>query len=179
MVAPINNTNPAASSISSALSDVTGDKALGKDDFLKLLIAQMKHQDPLKPMDDTSFVAQLAQFSSLEQQANANKLLELVATQQQGLANNTIIDLVGKGVTVRGDKVTYDGKGFGAPVRFTLASGASEVKVSIVDSTGQTVRTIDVGPKPAGFISAQWDGKNNLGTQQPAGAYSVRVQAKG
>jgi flagellar basal-body rod modification protein FlgD len=124
-------------------------------------------------------VAQLAQFSSLEQQANGNKLLELVATQQQGLANNTIVDLVGKGVTVRGDKVTYDGKGLGAPIRFTLGAGASDVKVAIVDGTGQTIRTIDLGAKPAGLANLQWDGKNNFGVQQPAGSYSVQVRAKG
>src|SRR3954452_19030745 len=108
MTSPVNNSSSAvtATDASSALAGLTGDnKELGKDDFLKLLIAQMKHQDPLKPMDDTAFVSQLAQFSSLEQQTSTNKLLELVAQQQQGLANNTIVDLVGKTVTVKGDKV--------------------------------------------------------------------------
>jgi flagellar basal-body rod modification protein FlgD len=139
----------------------------------------MRHQDPLKPMDDTAFVAQLAQFSSLEQQANTNKLLELVATQQQGLANNTIVDLVGKGVTVRGNRISFDGSGVGTPVRFSLASPADSVTVSIVDQSGRVVRTMNVGAKPAGQASVQWDGKDDLGTLQPAGAYSVQVQAKG
>ena len=180
MVAPVNTNNAVTAAASSPLSDLTGgSKALGKDDFLKLLIAQMKHQDPLKPMDDTAFVAQLAQFSSLEAQADTNKLLQLVATQQQGLANNTIVDLVGKGVTVRGDKVSYDGTGLGAQVRYTLAGSADKVTISIVNSTGETVRTMDVGAKPAGPLSSLWDGKNNLGVQQPAGAYTVQVLAKG
>src|SRR5258706_8675846 len=110
MVAPVNNTDAVSAASASQLANLSGgSKSLGKDDFLKLLIAQMRHQDPLKPMDDTAFVSQLAQFSSLEQQTSTNKLLELVAQQQQGLANNTIVDLVGKGVTVKGDKVTYDG----------------------------------------------------------------------
>ncbi len=182
MVAPLTNNTQAAAGAdtSSALASFTSQSgSLGKDDFLKLLIAQMKHQDPLKPMDDTAFVAQLAQFSSLEQQANTNKLLELVAQQQQGLANNTIVAMVGKNVTVKGDKVTYDGQGFGSPVRFTLAAPADAVKVSIVDADGNTIRTMDVGDKPAGPITVQWDGKSDLGIQQPAGAYSVQVQAKG
>jgi flagellar basal-body rod modification protein FlgD len=182
MVAPLTNTTQAAAGVdtSSALASFTSQSgSLGKDDFLKLLIAQMQHQDPLKPMDDTAFVAQLAQFSSLEQQANTNKLLELVAQQQQGLANNTIVDMVGKNVTVKGDKVTYDGQGFGAPVRFTLAAPADSVKISIVDAGGNTIRTMNVGAKPAGPISALWDGKSDLGIQQPAGAYSVQVKAKG
>jgi len=183
MVAPLTNTNPAAAATdaSSALANLTGPASgsLGKDDFMKLLIAQMKNQDPLKPQDDTAFVAQLAQFSSLEQQTSTNKLLQLLAQQQQGLANNTIVDLVGKNVTVKGDKVTYDGQGFGAPVRFTLDSQADSVKVTIVDSNGNAIRTMDVGAKPAGIVNVQWDGKSDLGVQQPAGAYSVQVQAKG
>ena len=181
MVSPLNN-NPAAQATdtSSALANFTGgSKALGKEDFLKLLIAQMKHQDPLKPMDDTAFVAQLAQFSSLEQQSSTNRLLELLAQQQQGLAHNTIIGLVGKGVTVKGDKVTYDGQGFGAPVRFTLAGQAEQVKVTVLDAAGNAVRTMDIGAKPAGLTTIQWDGKSDLGTQLPAGAYTIRVQAKG
>jgi flagellar basal-body rod modification protein FlgD len=180
MVAPLNSTNEAAAAASTGLADLSGgSKALGKEDFLKLLIAQLQHQDPLKPKDDTAFVAQLAQFSSLEAQSSTNKLLELLATQQQGLANNTIVDLVGKNVTVKGDKVTYDGQGFGAPVRFTLAGAAENVKVTILDSAGNPIRTMDVGAKPAGVATLQWDGKSDLGMQQPAGAYSVRVQAKG
>src|SRR6185295_3674273 len=132
MVSPLSNTNAAGDATSQLSSLAGGNQALGKDAFLKLLIAQMKHQDPLKPMDDTAFVAQLAQFSSLEQQASTNKLLELVATQQQGLANNTIVGIVGKNVSVKGDKVIYDGQGIGAPVRFTLG-GPGDVTVTIID----------------------------------------------
>ena len=90
-----------AASKDSPLSAATGNQAMGKDAFLKLLVAQIAHQDPLKPMDDTAYVAQLAQFSSLEQQTNSNKMLELLATQQQGLANTASLGLVGKNVTVQ------------------------------------------------------------------------------
>ncbi len=180
MVAPVNNTDAVGAASASQLANLSGgSQALGKDDFLKLLIAQMKNQDPLKPMDDTAFVSQLAQFSSLEAQADTNKLLQLVANQQQGLANNTIVDLVGKGVTVRGDKVTYDGTGLGASVRYTLAGAADKVTITILDSSGNAVRTMDVGAKPAGLLTSLWDGKSDLGVQEPAGAYTVQVQAKG
>lgn len=180
MVAPITGSTSATGTAdaTSQLASLAGDnQALGKDAFLQLLVAQMKNQDPLKPMDDTAFVAQLAQFSSLEQQTSTNKLLELVATQQQGLANNTIVDLVGKGVSVRGTQVGYNGDGLGTPTRFTLAASADDVRVNIVDSTGRTVRTIKAGAKPAGAVTVQWDGKDDLGTAQPAGSYSVSVQA--
>src|SRR5262245_43761270 len=86
---------------SSPLSGALGGQAMGKDAFLKLLVAQISHQDPLKPMADTEFVAQLAQFSALEQQMGTNKMLELVAVQQRGLANTADTALVGKSVTVK------------------------------------------------------------------------------
>ncbi len=59
-------------------------QSLGKDDFLQLLVTQMQHQDPMKPMDDTAFIAQLAQFSSLEQMQNMNSELGSLSTAQQG-----------------------------------------------------------------------------------------------
>ena len=176
MINPLNSTNEATGAASTDFNG--GNKALGKEDFLKLLIAQMRHQDPLKPKDDTAFVAQLAQFSSLEAQASTNKLLELVATQQQGLANNTIVDLVGKNVTVKGNKVSYDGSGIGAATRFTLGAAASEVTVTIREQGGNPGRVINAGAKAAGPNTVQWDGKNNVGVQQPPGAYTIRITAK-
>jgi flagellar basal-body rod modification protein FlgD len=159
-------------------SGATGNQPMGKDAFLKLLVAQIRHQDPLKPMADTEFVAQLATFSGLEQQMTSNKLLELVATQQQGQANQGGIALVGKSVTVKGGTLSLAEGGFGAPVRYSLGSNAQEVTINIKDQTGNTVRTIEVGPKPAGASTLLWDGNNQTGTQQLPGAYSVSVTAK-
>lgn len=182
MVASISNsTDPtAAASASSGLAAALGgDQALGKDSFLKLLVAQIANQDPLNPMDNTAFVAQLAQFSALEQQLSTNQLLQLVATQQQGLANNGIVDLVGKTVTVKGSMTTLSDSGAGAPVRFTLGDDANSVTVTIRDLQGQPIRTMKVGAKQAGVVNLAWDGKNDSGTQQPPGVYSISVSATG
>src|SRR3954468_4264142 len=91
-----------------ALASATSDNGMGKDAFLKLLVAQISHQDPLKPMDDTAFVAQLAQFSSLEQTMGINTRLDALAAQERGGQNTTIGALVGKSVTVRGSITTLD-----------------------------------------------------------------------
>lgn len=84
------------STITSATTNTTANsntnsttkQSLGKDDFLKMLVTQLKNQDPLKPMDDTAFVAQMAQFSSLEQMQNMNSAT--LATQANGMIGKTV-----------------------------------------------------------------------------------------
>ena len=151
---------------------------MGQDAFLKLLVAQLKHQDPLKPQDGSEFVAELAQFSSLEQTMGINERLDTLALQNQGLANTEVVALVGKQATVRGNLVTSDGTGVGTPLAFDLASAASEVTVTIRNQAGQVVRSFEVGAKNAGTVQLQWDGRNDAGIVQPAGSYSVAVTAK-
>lgn len=160
-----------------SLGSMTGGSAMGQDAFLKLLVAQLKHQDPLKPQDGSQFVAELAQFSSLEQAMAINDRLDMLALQTQGLANTQVASLVGKKATVRGSMVTSDGTGIGVPVGFTLAGAAEKVTVTIRDQNGQVVRTIEVGQKAGGFVKLQWDGKNDAGVVQPAGTYQVSVAA--
>lgn len=162
---------------SSLFSAATGNQAMGKDAFLKLLVAQISHQDPLKPMDDTAYVAQLAQFSSLEQQTNSNKMLELLATQQQGLANSASLGLVGKSVTVRGGSVTLGGDGVGAVAPFKLAEPADKVQVVVRDAQGNVVRRADIGAQQGGRVDYRWDGRSDSGVAMPAGRYSVTVEA--
>ena len=143
---------------------------LGQDAFLKLLIAQIANQDPLKPMDDTAFVAQLAQFSALEQAVSTNAKLDFLALQQRGVANTEVASLVGKSVTVKGDKVTLDGSNMAVPIHFTLGDSAKTVTVTIKDATGKTVRTMQLGERSQGVVSANWDGKDDNGMAQPLAA---------
>ncbi|MEZ4224501.1 MAG: flagellar hook capping FlgD N-terminal domain-containing protein [Polyangiaceae bacterium] len=165
-------------STTSLTSGLTGNQAMGQDAFLKLLVAQLKHQDPLKPQDGSEFVAELAQFSSLEQTMGINERLDMLALQNRGLANTEVVALVGKKATVRGNLVTTDGTGVGVPTAFNLASAAESVTVTIRDQAGQVVRTLEVGAKNAGNVQLMWDGRNDAGIVQPAGSYSVSVTAK-
>ena len=154
------------------------EKALDRDDFLKLLVAQLRNQDPLKPQDNTQFVAELAQFSSLEQTMGINDRLDLLMTQSRGLANTEVTGLVGKQATVRGSMVTTDGTGVGAPVSFTLSGDSEKTLVVVRDQNGREVRTVDLGAKSAGIVRFNWDGRDNAGIVQPAGAYRVSVEAR-
>jgi flagellar basal-body rod modification protein FlgD len=168
-----NETDPA-----DALVSATSNNAMGKDAFMKLLVAQISHQNPLKPMDDTQFVAQLAQFSALEQTMGINKRLDDLATRQQGAANTALGSLVGKSITVRGTMTTLDSSGVGAPISFTLGANCTSCEVKIADSTGKAIRTINVGAKNAGLTKISWDGRSDDGLAQPPGPYTISVVAK-
>jgi flagellar basal-body rod modification protein FlgD len=179
IMAEVKATQQAAGSASSPLGGLAGPSgAMGRDAFLKLLVAQLRNQDPLKPQDSSQFVAELAQFSSLEQSMAINDRLDMISIQNQGLANTQITTLVGKVATVRGTMVTNPGTGIGVPVNFTLGADASEVTITVRNQAGQIVRTIDMGDKKAGLANVQWDGRNDDGVVQPAGAYSVAISAK-
>ncbi len=177
------NSSSASTSKTSATSDPIGsavgqNQTLGQDAFMKLLVAQIQHQDPLNPQSNTEFVSQLAQFSSLSEQTNTNKLLELVSIQQKGLANTDDVQLIGKSVTVSGNTMTSTGQGYAVPGSFTLGAAAASVTVTVSDASGNPVRTVNVGAHGAGVTQFSWDGRNDTGTVQPAGSYKIAVTAK-
>jgi flagellar basal-body rod modification protein FlgD len=109
----------------------------------------------------------------------SNKLLEVVALQQKGLANTADVGLVGKTVTVRGSNLRLDDGTITAPVGFTMKGSAATVKVTITDASGRAVRTIDAGARGVGPTQVAWDGKDDAGLRQPAGNYTIRIEAKG
>jgi len=170
-------TGPGSTTALNALTQAGGTQPLDRTAFLRLLVEQLKHQDPLKPQDDSAFVAQLAQFSQLEQSMSINDKLNTLAAQNAGLANAQSVNLVGSSATVRGNLVTVDGTGVGAPLAFTLTSAASATTVTIRDQNGNVVRTIDAGSRPGGLSRLQWDGHDNAGNICPAGTYQVTIQA--
>jgi flagellar basal-body rod modification protein FlgD len=175
MVAPVNNTTTSAVDLTSSLS---GNKAMGRDAFLKLLVAQLKNQDPLKPQDNSAFVAELAQFSSLEQSMGVNDKLNQMMLQNQGMANSNVVNMVGQIATVKGSLVTTDGSGLGVPVAFSQGRASDQTTVQILDANGKVVRTLDLGERPAGISRITWDGRSDDGVVQPAGTYAVAIQAK-
>jgi flagellar basal-body rod modification protein FlgD len=176
MTSPVN----AASQLSGTSNPTAGaaapTKALGQDAFLKLLMAQLKNQDPLAPTDGTQFVTQLATFSQVEQSVAQSTTLGTIATQLGGLSNAKASDLVGKTVTIAGKGMNWDGT-FATSANVTLAGPAQQVTVTINDSQGTAVRTMKLGAKPAGSLPIPWDGMDNSGQPTPAGSYSVTVNA--
>lgn len=155
---------------------------LGKNDFLTLLVTKLQHQDPLNPMDDQDFIAQLAQFSSLEQMHN---IAEGISTsnqwdylQMQSLNNVMASGLIGKEVKAAYDSI-YLEAGDSSQISYTLPQQASEVTFTIVDASGNTVATITETNVAPGTHTIAWDGKDSFGNRAPEGLYSVVADAAG
>ncbi|MCI8210541.1 flagellar biosynthesis protein FlgD [Pseudomonas sp. S25] len=156
--------NPAASSSSK-------NDALGKDAFLQLLVTQMKNQNPLEPQDNGEFVAQLAQFSSLESMQNLTSTVDSIAGLYQSSQALQASSLVGRSVIVNAGSTTVDTtKGMTGSVVVPSASSVTTVK--IYDPQLNLVKTIDMGTQSAGNASFTWDGTNDAGEKVAAGNYS-------
>lgn len=179
MTSPVNSASPLlGAQDAAATSAATGPKqTLGQDAFLKLLMAQLKNQDPLQPTDGTQFVTQLAQFSQVEQAVSQSTTLGNIATQLLGMSNSNASDLVGKTVTIQGKGgLTWDGT-FAPTTNMSLGGAAKSVTVTIKDSQGNAVRTMKLGAEPAGALRVTWDGADDSGKPTPAGSYSVSATA--
>ncbi|RMH49957.1 MAG: flagellar hook capping protein [Zetaproteobacteria bacterium] len=148
-----------------------------KQIFLKLLVAQMKFQDPLKPQDPTKMSSQLAQFNTLEAQLNANKLLEkLVAAQSSGKsASASPASYLGKTATVPITSLDYGGGTQSFDVG--LMQDAHQVLAVISDTNDIPIRSINLGALTAGSHQVTWDGKTDQGTPAPTGHYKLKVVA--
>ena len=152
-------------------SAIAGKNAMGKEDFLKLLVAQLQNQDPLKPSDPTEFTAQLAQFSSLEQLFAVNTSLEKLAAAQ----NMSSLSLIGKEVVAEDASFTLGSE----PVKigYRLDTPADEVNLYIRDPFGRTVAVLEGSQLGQGDHFLTWNGADSLGQVAPKGEYSILVGA--
>ncbi|MDO9117729.1 MAG: flagellar hook capping FlgD N-terminal domain-containing protein [Nitrospira sp.] len=166
-------TTPASGGIAGALS---GNQQLGQNDFLKLLVTQLKNQDPLKPMDNTAFVAELAQFSQLDQSTKQVQLLEKSIAQQTDSMQYTLLPMIGRNVQVEGSLIDLNNGP--AKLTYALEREATTVRVTIQDKQGKAIRILDLGTQSAGKQEVQWDGHNQNGQAMPNGTYQYQVLAK-
>ncbi|WP_173012502.1 flagellar hook assembly protein FlgD [Niveispirillum sp. SYP-B3756] len=143
--------------------------------FLKLMVAQVRNQDPTKPMDSTQWVAQLAQFSTVEQQVQSNGKLGDVLTELKSTSERIDLGYIGRKVEVEGAEVGLkEGK---LAARYSVPKGATSVGVHIVDADGTVVRSFD-GNSSAGTYDLAWDGTTSDGVRLPDGAYTIFVDAR-
>lgn len=168
MMTGIQDTTAAGYSGNSAAKRV--DNTLGKDAFLKMLIAQLQNQDPLNPMDGTAFVAQLAQFSSLEQLSNLNETMSSMPVYLNQFSNAQMANLIGNEAMAKGDALTVSGSV--TKISYRLPADIQSGTVKVYNASGMLVDSINIGSQKTGLQSVMWNS-----TSQSPGNYTFEVNA--
>ena len=151
-------------------------KQMDKDDFLKIMVTQMKNQDPMSPMKADQFATQLAQFTSVEQLQNLNQKMGQMTKANQPLERLAMTNLIGKIVTVDRNRVVHSENEM-STLNYEMPANAKEAKLSILNEAGEKIATRDLGPSKKGTHDYQWDGKKDDGMAASSGNYVFRVEA--
>lgn len=156
-------------SITNYSSSTTSSNSLGEADFLTLLVAQLENQDPLDPQDNTEFIAQMAQFSSLEQQITTNENLASLLSSNQAIEQLSAFNLLGQTVVAEQDDFTLGTSA--VELGFTLDQAAANVTLGIFDAGGSMVASVDFEDVETGNTFTSWDGTDNSGNSLSQGEY--------
>lgn len=154
-----------------------GSESMDQSDFLTLMTAQMKNQDPFEPVDNTQMVAQMAQFSSLAGISEMNTTLQAIAAKLGGTSTTDLVSWAGRTVLTEGD-VAYprtDGSLGGV---IELGAEAAEVNVVIEGPNGEILKSVSLGAAPAGQTEFEWDGTTDTGEPAGDGPFTIRVAAR-
>lgn len=146
-----------------------------QDRFLSLLVAQMKNQDPLNPLDNAQVTSQMAQLSTVEGIEKMNAGLEALAASMGTNQLSQAASLLGHGVLVPGERISpaeYENI-----IGFELSRPADKVTATVYDASGRTVRTLDLGAREGGVGMVAWDGLKDDGTSAPDGQYRFEIEA--
>ena len=147
---------------------------MGQKDFLTLFTTQLKCQDPLDPVKNEAFVAQLAQFSQLEATTSMSETLKTYVDSMAGERMMSSTSMIGKTVAVPdAPGILVDGQ----PIQgvINLPTGAEGVKIQVANNRGQVVATQILGSQPIGDLPLVWDGTDDSGNALPNGNYSFKA----
>ena len=137
-------------------------KQLGKDDFLRIMITQMKNQDPTSPFKAEEMATQMAQFASVEQLQNMNQSMSKMANANQPLERLAMTGLIGKTVTIDRERFVHN-ENETSSLGYSLSRPSKETKLKIVSEQGETILEKDLGPQKAGDQTFVWDGSKTNG----------------
>lgn len=164
------------SGTSSTTTTSSAEETMGKDAFLQLLVTQLENQDPLNPTENTEFVAQLAQFSSLEGIQNLNTSLEDVVGSIDAMQAFSSASLIGRNATAESSSFNYEGTP--EKLGFSIENDAASATLVVKDSSGNTVKEMSLGQVEAGYHEVEWDGVNSDGLAAEQGLYTFSIDAK-
>ncbi|ROR34908.1 flagellar hook assembly protein FlgD [Inmirania thermothiophila] len=147
---------------------------LGQEDFLRLMVTQLRNQDPFKPLQSGEFLGQIAQFGTVSGIQDLQQAFRDFADSMHGEQALRAAALVGRRVLVPGDAVRFDGE----PVRgaVELDAPATELRLRVHDAAGALVRTVPLGAHEAGRVAFTWDGLDDAGAPVPSGRYRLAVE---
>ena len=148
--------------------------SMDQDDFLTILVAQLTHQDPLSPMEDTDMTSQLAEFSSLEQLTNINTNIQALGNSMEHTDLLSAVSFIGKEVKADGYNISID-EGNVSTIYYGFGEPVTGIMMNIYDGDGAIIRTVELGSKEAGTYQYEWDGKNDAGEDMPDGTYGVGI----
>ncbi len=155
-----------------------GSDKLDKEAFFKLMLTQLKNQDPTSPMKSHEMAAQLANFSSLEQMSNMNKTLTDMKDGQKPLEQFQALNFIGKSVGGDSSKITRTKGDTDHDFRFSLTNPAAKVEIRVRNNdTGETIRTLSIQKLKEGDNKFVWNGQNDKGQAAPAGNYQMFAEA--
>ncbi len=176
MIGGIENVSSYEAHVAQESAGPTASGELGQDSFLKLLVAQMQHQDPLNPQGNEEFIAQLAQFTSLEQLMGVNSSLGDLYAATTSMNNASMTQLLGRSVTAYSDTIPYDGEG-NQEIYYTAPEEVDRMTITILDEDGKVVARDELDGINKGENSWRWDGTDVHGVQAKEGHYTVSINA--
>ncbi len=151
-------------------------KTLGKDDFMRIMVTQMQHQDPSQPFKAEQFAQEMAQYASVEQLQNINTSVGKLMNQNQPLERLAMTNMIGKTIVVDRDRFPH-AEGNRESVNFAIPRDAKNVKVSLLSDSGEIVAERELGELKAGESSFDWDGMKMNTLPAKAGTYTLKVEA--
>ena len=153
---------------------------LGQDAFLTLMITQLKNQNPLEPMKNQEFLAQLSQFTTASGVQDLKKSFDSLGTALQSNQALQASSLVGRKVLISSPQGYLPVAGTGTRKMegvVDLPNAVGNLQVNIYNSAGEVVQSVNLGQQKAGQVSYAWDGTNKAGQALPAGIYQVKAEA--
>ncbi len=166
-----------SSDLAAATAAAPATQELGQEAFLNLLVTQLQYQDPLNPQENEEFIAQLAQFSQVEQLTNANTALGNVYQAIASMNNASMTQLLGKTVKAFGDEFHYSGDGE-VELHYDAATDAAGATLTVHDESGSVVYTTEIGALTDGEGRVTWTGNLSSGGSADEGTYTFSVTGR-
>jgi flagellar basal-body rod modification protein FlgD len=170
------NSSTAGSAATSSLATSSADIGATQDRFLKLLVTQMKNQDPLNPLDNAQVTSQMAQLSTVTGIDKLNATVQALSSSMLASQSLQAVSMIGHVALSDGDSMDLaNGNAYGG---VELTQPADKVTVQVADASGALVRTLHLGEQDTGIVDFNWDGMTDSGSTAPEGKYTFTAVAE-